>query len=190
MAPYGPAPDDISRKESPSQQTTTSYGNLMLSWQKFRGLQHQQRWIERKPSNSLAMLPKWLRLGRRMMHLFGKARFIHRGESWKIPLSFHPTQRERVFTQPPGDPAQAGPDRQIHPRQRGLQRNTQSSCFKGNHRWSHHCGLTLPGRDDTEHEGSGSFSPPKTVWVISVCMRLQVNVYLRESLSSDVSGVI
>lgn len=51
----------------------------------------------------------------------GYARSIHRGESWKIPLSFLPTQSECVFTQPPGDPAQAGqtdesiPDREGTP---------------------------------------------------------------------------
>lgn len=48
-----------------------------------------------------------------MMRLFGKARSIHQDKSWKIPLSIHPTQSLCVFTQPPGNHAQASSDRQI-----------------------------------------------------------------------------
>lgn len=87
-----------------------------------RGWQREQRWIEGKTSNSQAMQTERLTtsvIGRRVMRLFSKACSIHRGESWKIPLSVHPTQSECVFTQPPGDPVQTSPDRWIHSRTEG-----------------------------------------------------------------------
>lgn len=74
MAPCGPAPDDISRKESPSQQTTTSYGNPTLRRDRTEGSHQLLRWIERKSPNSLVMLPK----GRR-----------NREEGWCICLARH-----------------------------------------------------------------------------------------------------
>lgn len=113
IAPRGPAPDDISRKQLPSKQTTASYGKSLLwvLWEKFA--------VEAttKMNGSLVspvMLPQWFPVcaQRRMLRLFGKECFSHQSKSWKIPRSFPPTRSERIFTQPPRDPEQSGSDRQ------------------------------------------------------------------------------
>lgn len=116
------------------------------------------------------------------MHLFGKACSIRPGESRKIPLSFNPTQSQCVFTQPQGDPAQAGPDRQIHPRQKGLHRNRAELrvhsviLLQGNHQWSYHYGMVLKGGGDTRLEESGHFFVTTTReimfgWLVSALSR-------------------
>ena len=144
LLPCGPAPDDISRKESPSQQTTTSYGNPMLvvSWQKSRGGgSNNKDESKRKTSNSLAMLPKRLRLGSRMMHLFGEACFVHRGRVMENPfeLPSHP-ERVCIYTTPRWP--YAGRPRQTNPSQtRGDSRGTLRHPAGG--KASHHCGLIL-----------------------------------------------
>lgn len=105
--------------KQPHHMERSAVGVVTVGWQ------HPQSWIEGKASNPPVMLP--LSFRRRVMRLFGKARSIHRGQSWKIPLSFHPTQTECVFTQPPCDPEQGGPDRWIHLRQRGLCSNRKKN---------------------------------------------------------------
>lgn len=116
IAPRGPAPDDISRKQLPSKQTMASYGKSLLwvLWLNSRWKQ-QQRWME-------AWCPWWCylsdspsaRRGGCCVCLARNASFTSR--SWKIPRSFLPTRSEWIFTQPPRDPEQSGSDRQIHAR--------------------------------------------------------------------------
>lgn len=54
--------------------------------------------------------------------------------------------------------------------------------------------MILSGRDDTKREESGSFfvTTKDFVWVVSVCVRAQVNsaLCLCESLSTSVSAAI
>ena len=85
--------------------------------------QQQQRWVAgetKQPSNSQGMqnLNDSLRLGlvRTMMRLFGKSCFIQPGESWKNPLSFHPTHNESCIYTTPRRPCTDGP-RQTGPSQ-------------------------------------------------------------------------
>lgn len=144
--------------------------------------------------NFVAMQPERLPMStiRRMMRLFGKAWSIHRGESWKILLSSYPTQSECVFTQPPGDPAQAGPDRWIQSGQRGLQRNKAGLqlhsvvLLQGNHPWSYHYGIVLPGRDDARWLSGFSLchNHVNYFWVIIHCVCVWAH---RWTLSAGVS---
>lgn len=99
------SPWPCSRWHQKERITITTNNHIIWKTQcrvvtEIRRVAAKQRWIERKTPSSLATLPKRLRLGRTMMHLFGEARSIHRGESWKIPLSFHPTQSECIYTTP------------------------------------------------------------------------------------------
>lgn len=153
------------------------------------GWQHQQRWIKGKTSNSLAMLPKCLPMSaieRRMMHLFGEARFdgaSHGKPFWacippRVSVYLHNPQ---VTLHRPAQTALSEAWRRVHPRRRWTPE--EQSRAEGP--------LMLEGIFSLWWSSQVSSSCFVTTgdymfgWIVSV-HRWRLSVYLSHSLSESV----